>query len=666
MIDQYSYIEKKVVKDVIDLSGGYPFEITYETILSGEIEPLVHDIFLWLDTEISSINITRDVGNRLKRPNSLSVQAVSLFLINCKVIGMVQYDESAQPVLSFRIRESTSPDNGIWASASSAKYENMFKKLITSLSPEADNKFMNEVKNRLNVEMTSDGKRIRKALIDGIHVPCKNGVYDRLNKTFLEWEDSSFEDVYGDVAFTFKNQTNYNPNAQNIVIMTDNNGICHSPWDLESHVVSLFDNDLDKCDIYVKAFYEIAAHVISGYSQQIGWFWCNSKNLAAGSSGKSTALAVLKAVVGENQICTNSMNKLMSDPYALSEAVGSVAILSDELEESSSSISDYAALKTLIRMEPTRTRAIYKSAVTITPKMTLVQCCNQVPKFKGASESLFRCIRVLPFEKVFASDKGDAQYIKNDYVKRKSVAEYLLKKCLEEVPVNYSEDVLEITSAKKSIMKASLPVLEFMDSLTEDYSIIADIDIIPAPLLYDMFSNWFEMTNHMKTHLSAQSFWKQLQAWVGTSGEWELVEGIKKLKNEKLYKMDVFYDYPANTANRIWTGCVSYGEIEFRPSKKTFRNGIRFTGVPPRYTKLYLKNIVLKDADGSWHKEYEEFCRLLAEKTTHSPITFEEWVLQWGCANSFNEYRHCMTRQEPDGVDFSLFPVEISTVHIEK
>ena len=646
MSEQYGDIERRAAEDYL---RSFNQDITYKDLVNGNCRVVASAIHDDIRCSIEHFNGIQDKGAKYRVPSQLSPHVVSLILSHSKDISMVQFDESSEPRLAYRIRGDEYPENGIWVSPDECKYENQFKAMVLRLQPGADSHFMAETKKLLCVEMAMSKKKIRKALIDGVHVPCKNGVYNRENHTFLEWDDPTFDDVYPDVAFTTKLVTLYNALATNLCIQTAN----REPWDYESFVESLFDDNPEKCRVYMQALWEITAHVISGDSERSMWFFVNGKGMFAGSGGKSSFLNALKAVCGETNICTNSLNELTDGKYSLAEIAGKTAILSDELEESSRVIENYACIKKIMRMEPIEVRRIYGSPLTLNPKMLMVQCCNQVPKFKGASESVFRCMRVLPFEKIFAKDKGEKQYIRDDYVQRREVSEYILRKCLEEVPIHYSEEVLEETSAKKSIMEESLPAIQFMDELVSEYPYIVDFEVIPAPMLYDMYSIWYETTNHTRTNLSSQTFWKQVQAWSSTQENWEIVEGTKKITmdySDFHVQLDVFYDYPPNTDKRKWVTDEPGTLIQFKPTKKTFRNGLRYTGTPRWMSTLFLKHIVMPDVDGIWHKEYEKFCQIVQNVTTWKQIpSYESWVWKYGCANYFDKPNHRIIRQEADG-----------------
>ncbi|MCI8299427.1 MAG: hypothetical protein HFG73_02535 [Hungatella sp.] len=655
--EQYTDMEMRVASEELENIMSQGRSITYEGLVKKQCRFIVGDVFEGILMYIEAYNTVQPKGRRYKYPQELSTHVVALIMKYCKDISMVRFDDCSEPEPALRIRDDTAPENGIWVSLKDDRYREKFNTMVVSVQPGASTHFISETYHSLCTQMSVKKEKHREAVFDGVHVPCQNGVYDRGSHTFMEWDDPAFDDVYAGKAFTFKLPVAYNSNAYNMTITVDNKGIAHEPWDVESFIRSLFDDNPKMCKLYIQAFWEIAAHVISGYSERIMWLWQNKEGIAAGSSGKSTALNALKSVCGETNVCTNSLNQLTDKQYGMADIEGKMAVLSDELEEGAGAIDNYGELKKLMRMEPVRYRNIYQKASTARKTMTLIQCCNQVPRFKGASESVFRCMRVLPFEKVFATDKGDRQYIRDDYVKRKEVSEYILRKCLEEVPVHYSEEVLEATSAKKSIMENSLPALQFMNEIVEEYPNIISFDVIPVPMLYDMFANWFEVTNHNKTNISAQTFWKQVQAWVGTQEDWEAVSGVKKItgryKDDRI-NLDVFADFPANSYNRTWTTCCSndaHNQLQFRPSMNEFRNGLRYTGEFCYWMDYsFLEKYVLPDKDGTWHQQYEDFCTLLKDKTTRKVPSYEEWVWDYHCMNAYDDKEKKFIRKDPDGV----------------
>lgn len=641
--------EKAIKEAIYNFSNGLnTTRITYDYIVNEKGYLLVDDC---MDAEERVIDVYNSyyLERKVKKTSKPSVQIVTYILAACEDVALVRFDINAEPSLAFRVREQHSIYDSVWCLVETDKHGKTFDKMVVSLHPEADTKFIKEVKNRLIIELTNS-KKVKTALIDGIHVACKNGVFDRMSKTFLPWYDNSFDTVYGDYAFTYKLKVNYNANATNPVITQDRNGHIHPAWDFETHLKSLFDNHTPKiCALYQKAFWEVAAHVISGYSQGFGFFFCNSSGLSKGASGKSTLLTLLRSIIGETEVCSNNINSLTTEPYALAQIIGKAAILSDEMDDSTSVISNYDKIKTLFTNEPISVREIYKAPIVLTPKLPFIQCTNSPVGFKGATESLYRRIRVISFEKSFATDGGEQQYIKNDYIKRTEVLEYVVRKCLEEVAIEYSQDVLEATSSKESIMKISFPAMQFLDDITDAYPLIVDMDVIPTPLLYDMFSNWYEMTNHAKTNLSAQNFRKQMIAWVNAhSDSWEFVEHTKKVTNDMIFYVDddLFRDFPANVPNRRWTVEQMNEKTIFNPSSKLFRHGIRFIGVPPRNTRRYLKKVVLPDKTGEWHKEYLEYCQLYIDnQIPDTPLSFEKWV-EKGCPNTYDRCSYWMIREE--------------------
>ena len=60
----------------------------------------------------------------------------------------------------------------------------------------------------------------------------------------------------------------------------------------------------------------------------------------------------------------------------------------------------------------------------------MVQCVNEIPRVRDKSESMLRRLLVIPFKKRFQGK--ERKYIKDDYLHRKDVLEYVLYHVLAE------------------------------------------------------------------------------------------------------------------------------------------------------------------------------------------------------------------------------------------
>ena len=58
----------------------------------------------------------------------------------------------------------------------------------------------------------------------------------------------------------------------------------------------------------------------------------------------------------------------------------------------------------------------------------IIECVNEIPRLKDRSESLMRRLLLVPFKKCFTG--AERKYIKNDYLHRKEVLEYVLFKVM--------------------------------------------------------------------------------------------------------------------------------------------------------------------------------------------------------------------------------------------
>ena len=60
----------------------------------------------------------------------------------------------------------------------------------------------------------------------------------------------------------------------------------------------------------------------------------------------------------------------------------------------------------------------------------MIQCVNELPKLRDKSESMYRRLLVIPFDKRFQG--CERKYIKDDYLNRQDVLEYVLYRVLAE------------------------------------------------------------------------------------------------------------------------------------------------------------------------------------------------------------------------------------------
>ena len=95
------------------------------------------------------------------------------------------------------------------------------------------------------------------------------------------------------------------------------------------------------------------------------------------------------------------------------------AIITDE-NDTGTFVDDAAALKLIITHDPFLMDRKFKDPRSVLFNGFMVQCVNELPKLRDKSESLYRRLLVIPFEKRF--EGCERKYIKDDYLKRKGGA----------------------------------------------------------------------------------------------------------------------------------------------------------------------------------------------------------------------------------------------------
>ena len=114
-----------------------------------------------------------------------------------------------------------------------------------------------------------------------------------------------------------------------------------------------------------------------------------------------------------------------------------------------------------------------------------VFCINELPVFKDKSESLYRRFIVIPFVKRFVGEDENPA-IKNDYLKRPEVLEYVAYKALMMDPF---EKFVEPDVCKKLLGQMRVdgdPVLQF----AEEFLPQCKWDLLPWKFLYALYRAW--------------------------------------------------------------------------------------------------------------------------------------------------------------------------------
>ena len=221
---------------------------------------------------------------------------------------------------------------------------------------------------------------VRPKTTDPDLVAMDNGVCDYARKRLYDF-DPAF-------VFTSKNHVNFIDHAPNPAIHNDEDG---TDWDVESWFNSLSDNP----DM-VKLLWQIVGAVLRPNVSwnKTAWFYFES-----GNNGKGTLCTLMRSLLG-NDAWASLPLKAFSNPFMLEPLSRVSAIITDE-NDTGTFVDDAAALKSIITHDPFLMDRKFKEPRSVLFNGFMVQCVNELPKLRDKSESLYRRLLVVPFEKRF-------------------------------------------------------------------------------------------------------------------------------------------------------------------------------------------------------------------------------------------------------------------------
>lgn len=211
-------------------------------------------------------------------------------------------------------------------------------------------------------------------------IPVNNGIFDYKNKILL-----GFDPEY---VFTSKSKVDYVPNAVNPIIHNDDDG---TDWD----VVSWMDELSDDPEIVDLLWEVTGAAIRPGVSwEKTAWFYST-----LGNNGKGTLCTLIRNLCGRGTWASVPL-KAFSQQFLLEPLTRVSAIITDE-NDTGTFVDDAAALKSVITCDPFQINRKYKDPRTVKFRGFMIQCVNELPKLKDKSESMYRRLLVIPFEKRF-------------------------------------------------------------------------------------------------------------------------------------------------------------------------------------------------------------------------------------------------------------------------
>ena len=332
---------------------------------------------------------------------------------------------------------------------------------------------------------------VRRRNTDRDLIAVNNGVFDYRTKTLLPFSP--------DLVFTSKCNVDYVANAANPVI--------HNPdgtlWDVESWFCDLSD-DQDVVDLLWQGLGAVVRPLVA-------WDKVLSP-YGDGCNGKGTYCELAENLCGSS--CTDIPLANFGKDFHLGELLVKSVVICHE-NDTNSFLRDVKYFKSAVTGDTFQLNRKNKAVLSIRFNGFMMQCFNDMPRINDRSSAIYRRFLWVPFWKDF---KGcDRSYIKDDYIHRKEVLEYVLCKVLN-MPDYYK---LSEPAACKSMLEEfkvfNDPLRQFWGDFAENFV----WQLLPMQFLYDLYKKWFEKNCPSGGVQGRNTFMGDLKSLMAGDPEWE-------------------------------------------------------------------------------------------------------------------------------------------------
>lgn len=456
---------------------------------------------------------------------------------------------------------------GIWEIVNITSPDKNFGTLgsiITNLggvvSPGMRQQILLSLRNRLR-NTTNGPSRTLLEGFDNRLVPCRNGVFDGRDYTFIEYTDPAFLEKYGEIPFTYKLDTNYNPDAlRNIPakwdpvlglaelfagktpraqkLADDFRAMVMNQADARAGTAAkaaITDRSIEACSLRVLLdMYQLAVRNYSGREGNI-LFFDNLAGQAAGHNGKSTASDLIKFIIEHSSNPEYAMRtsqpvfhdfangrRILGVPidkwgadFAMGEDIRSALLIcSDELAEAGK-IPHPGAVKNFARRQIVRHNAKYKPQFDFAFRGVLLHMQNGASTFEAKDAAMFEHSIHLRFEQDFSRQGGNMDSkIKTDYIVDEDIAEYMLALVLSmDFIDDYDPEDLNVLEVNKdAVIYENKPVYRFLERYFDEVPLHRH----SVELMMQLFENWCKTENeNMYGQIKASQFRADVDEWCG-------------------------------------------------------------------------------------------------------------------------------------------------------
>lgn len=323
-------------------------------------------------------------------------------------------------------------------------------------------------------------------------IPVNNGIFNSDTKQLMAFTP--------ELVFTSKSKVDYNPDAKNIIIYNDEDG---TDWDVESWMLDIVNGDKDKAELIWK--------VIGATLRPFVSWGCGCFIYSRDYTDKETIevlFQMMENILGAYNLILLSdfKNKtLLNNSW---EGFSSVLLGINGIDMQYMSLDDIAYLKPILAGH---TISMYGNCVRFNGFM--VQYIAGEPHVKNKFDLFFRNQLYISLEKTFKHN--EFRNIKNDYLHRQDVLEYILYRVL-----NMDYDSFTASDKRNNTLKEYGSFNDYVCQFMEEIMPRLQWDLVPFTFLYDLYNAWYKKNIGDKNTKSKQEFKKYFLSFLPEFTDW--------------------------------------------------------------------------------------------------------------------------------------------------
>lgn len=214
--------------------------------------------------------------------------------------------------------------------------------------------------------------------------------------------------------------------------------------------------------------------------------------IGAGANGKSTFIAALRNVLGEENVSSLDIN-VVGKPFQAGRLLGKLANLGDDISNERLNGDIIAVFKKIVTGEWIYTDVKNSDGFEFKPYCTLVFSCNEFPSLGDSSEGMMRRLFPIPFDARFSRDDAAYDPRIRDKLTTEEAASYLVRLGIEGLArVRYANGMTPNDRSEKLVREVRADndnILQWLDDQSLDEEWFAGQVIAER---YSLYKGWCE------------------------------------------------------------------------------------------------------------------------------------------------------------------------------